>query len=74
MTMQTKSATLVKKKIVCVSPLSLKAKFRFVNEMSNLHSCKVEEETDDMFYLSSISGLYFFWVPKEGNEHWRIEK
>lgn len=72
--MKTKPIMPTKKKIVCVSPLSLKAKNRFVNEMSNLHSCKVEEETDDMFLLSSISGLYFFWLPKNGNEHWRIEK
>ena len=74
MTTTSMPATKAKTKFICVSPISRKAKNRFANEMSNLHSCKVEQETEDMFFLSSISGCYFFWVPKTGNEHWRIDK
>ena len=64
----------MKKKFVCVHPLSRKAKNRFSNEMDLFHSCKVENEDNDMLFLASLNRKYFFWVPKDGNEHWRIEK
>jgi|TARA_B100001094_G_scaffold140545_1_gene136220 hypothetical protein len=63
-----------KKKFVCVSPLSKKAKNRFANEMELFHSCAIETEENDMFFLASLNRKYFFWVPKRGNEHWRVEK
>lgn len=63
-----------KKKFVCVSPLSKKAKNRFANEMELFHSCEVENEKNDMLFLASLNKKYFFWVPKRGNEHWRVEK
>lgn len=63
-----------KKKFVCVSPLSKKAKNRFANEMELFHSCEVEIEENDMLFLASLNKKYFFWVPKRGNEHWRVEK
>jgi hypothetical protein len=63
-----------KKKFVCVSPISRKAKNRFANEMDQFHSCVVESEENDMLFLASLNKKYFFWVPKKGNDHWRIEK
>ncbi len=63
-----------KKKFVCVSPLSKKAKNRFANEMDLFHSCEVETEENNMLFLASLNRKYFFWVPKSGNEHWRVEK
>jgi hypothetical protein len=63
-----------KSKFVCVSPLSSKAKNRFANQMEKFHSCLVEQETDDMLFLASLNKQYFFWVPKKGNEHWKVEK
>jgi len=63
-----------KKKFVCVSPLSKKAKNRFANEMELFHSCEVENEENDMLFLASLNKKYFFWVPKRGNEHWRVER
>jgi hypothetical protein len=63
-----------KKKFVCVSPISSKAKNRFANQMEKFHSCLVEQEKDGMLFLASLNRQYFFWVPKTGNEHWRIEK
>jgi hypothetical protein len=63
-----------KKRFVNVTPLSSKAKNRFVNIMQSLHSCEVEQETKDMFFLVSINRQYCFWIQKNGNEHWKIEK
>lgn len=63
-----------KKQFVSVSPISSKAKNRFVNIMDSLHTCQVEQETDDKFFLVSINRQYCFWIQKDGNEHWKIER
>jgi len=63
-----------KKQFINVQPKSSKAKNRFANLMCSLHAMQVEQETDDMFFLSSINRKYFTWVPKTGNEHWEIIK
>jgi len=63
-----------KRKFVNVTPLSSKAKNRFVNIMESFHACEVEQEKDGMFFLTSINKNYRFWLQKEGNEHWRIDK
>jgi hypothetical protein len=63
-----------KKRFVSVTPLSSKSKNRFVNIMSSLHACEVEQETEDKFFLVSLNRQYCFWIQKGGNEHWRIEK
>lgn len=64
----------VKKHFVNVTPLSSKAKNRFINIMDSFHAMEVEQETHDMFFLVSINRQYCFWVQKNGNEHWKIEK
>lgn len=64
----------MKKKFVTVEPVSAKAKNRFVNIMDSLHSCQVEQEKDNMLFLASINRKYFMWLPKTGNEHWKIVK
>ena len=63
-----------KKRFVSVTPKSSKAKNRFVNVMNSLHSCEVEQETDDKLFLVSLNRMYCFWIQKNGNEHWSIEK
>jgi hypothetical protein len=63
-----------KAKFVTVSPLSSKAKNRFVNIMDSLHSCIVEQEIDNKLFLVSLNKKYCFWIQKEGNEHWKVEK
>jgi len=73
-TMISMKAPKIKKKFVNVTPLSSKAKNRFVNIMQSLHAMEVEQETDNMLFLVSINRQYCTWVPKGGNEHWRIEK
>jgi hypothetical protein len=62
----------VKRKMVNVEPISAKAKNRFVNILDSLHGCHVEQEKDDMLFLASLNKKYFMWLPKTGNEHWRI--
>ncbi len=70
--------TITKTKRVCVTPLSSKAKNRFINIMDSFHTCTVEQEKvidgSDHFFLVSMNRQYCFWVPKRGNEHWKIEK
>ena len=64
----------MKKRFVTVEPVSAKAKNRFVNIMNSFHSCEVEQEKDNLLFLASINRKYFMWLPKEGNEHWKIVK
>jgi hypothetical protein len=66
--------TKIKRKMVNVEPISAKAKNRFVNILDSLHGCHVEQEKDDMMFLASLNRKYFMWLPKDGNEHWRIVK
>ena len=63
-----------KKQFVSVTPLSSKAKNRFVNIMQSLHAMEVEQETETQLFLVSINRMYCTWIPKEGNEHWEICK
>jgi hypothetical protein len=67
-----------KLKRVSVIPQSSKAKNRFANIMDNFHTCTVEQEKlidgVDHLFLVSMNKMYCFWVPKKGNEHWKIEK
>ena len=66
--------TKIKRKMVNVEPISAKAKNRCVNILDSLHGCHVEQEKDDMLFLASLNKKYFMWLPKTGNEHWRIVK
>jgi hypothetical protein len=63
-----------KKKFVNVTPLSSKAKNRFTNIMECFHACEVEQEKNNLLFLVSLNRKYCFWLQKEGNEHWRIDK
>lgn len=66
--------TKIKRKMVNVEPISNRARNRFANIMDNLHGCHVEQEKGDMMFLASLNKKYFMWLPKDGNEHWRIVK
>lgn len=66
--------TAIKQKMICVEPVSRKAKNRFANEMDKLHSCVIEKEDGQFMFLSSISGRYFFWMHKSDDKDWRIIK
>ena len=64
----------MKPKFVCVEPKNSKAKNRFYNLMNELHSCRVEQETEDQMFLSSITGKYHFWMNKINDENWNLIK
>lgn len=64
----------MKKKFVCVSPITSKSKNRFCNMMDSLHSCVVEQEDDTRMFLSSISGRYHFWMMKKDDPNWMTVK
>jgi hypothetical protein len=63
-----------KRKFVNVTPLSSEAKNRFTDIMHSFHACTVEQENNDLMFLISLNKRYCFWIQKEGNEHWKIEK
>ena len=44
----------MKSKFVCVTPKSSKAKNRFCNIMENFHSCKVEQEKDNLLKVEPV--------------------
>lgn len=64
----------VKRKFVNIEPISNLARDRFANIMDSLHGCIVEKEKDNMYFLASINKRYFMWLPKNGNEHWKLLK
>jgi len=59
---------------VNVEPISSAAKDRFVNIMNSFHACEVEQEKDEMYFLASLNKKYYMWLPKKGNEHWKVVK
>ena len=66
--------TKVKRKFVCVEPVSDRAKMRFHNEMDSLHSCYVDNEKDGMMFLASVNGKYKFAMNKSKDSNWKIVK
>jgi len=64
----------MKPKFIYVEPKTSKAKNRFYNLMNELHSCRVEQETEDQVFLSSITGKYNFWMNKTNDENWMVIK
>ena len=42
--------------------------------MDELHSCRVEQETEDKMFLASISGRYHFWMNKMNDDNWEVIK
>lgn len=65
--------TQTKAKIVYLTPVSKAAKSQFYFDMSLLHSCRVREETEDLYYVESITKGCSFWIPKDGNSDWKVE-
>lgn len=64
----------MKKQFVCVTPISSIARNRFIEDMDSFHSCQVKDQTEKLYYLTSLNGQYCFWVQKKGNEHWKVER
>lgn len=63
-----------KTKFVCVTPISQQAKQHFIHDMDLFHSCRVQEERGENLHLQSLNYQYTFWVPKGGDDNWKVEK
>jgi hypothetical protein len=63
-----------KRKFINVVPKSSKAKNRFINQMESFHAMVVEQETDTQYFVVSLNGRYCFWLEKNNDPHWSIEK
>lgn len=58
--------------IISVIPLSDIAKDRFNNIMNKFHGCTILKRTNKLYLLESLNKKYYFWLQKDGNEHWKI--
>ncbi len=67
-------ATMIKRKFICVEPVSSMAKLRFDTEMDSLHSCYLDDEQNGILFLSSVNGKYKFTVNKKEDSNWQIVK
>ena len=63
-----------KKKFVYLTPISFQAKVDFIDLMNSFHSCEVKAEKDDMILVTTLNQEHTFWIPKKGNENWKVEK
>jgi hypothetical protein len=61
-------------KYIYITPLTTNAKFFFNVELDSFHTCKIEEETDERYLVSSINQKRKFWIDKNGNSHWTVTK
>ena len=50
----------MKKEFICVKPKSRQANDRFLSDMRQLHSCRVNKRSDGLTFVESISGKYSF--------------
>ena len=64
----------MKTEFICVKPRTSEARDRFINNMHNLHSCRVDKREYGKVYLSSISGKYLFSIHEGGDDNWEIIK
>jgi hypothetical protein len=67
-------STTVKRKFICVEPVSSISKIRFDTEMDNLHSCFVDDEKEGIMFLTSVTGKYKVTVNKKKDSNWQIVK
>lgn len=67
-------ATAIKRKFVCVEPISSMAKLRFDTEMDHLHSCYIDDEKDGTLFLTSVNGKYKFSMKKKEDKNWIVVK
>jgi hypothetical protein len=59
---------------ILVEPISKTANQRFSGLMCKLHTCIIENETEDEFYLNSANKRYRFVIKKKNDLHWKIVK
>ena len=62
----------MKKEFICVKPKSIVAKDRFLSDMRQLHSCRVNSRRDGLTFVESISGNYSFCLNENSDDHWEV--
>ena len=65
---------MIKSEFICVKPKSRQANDRFLNDMRQLHSCRVNERRDGLTFVESISKKYSFCLNVESDDHWEVIK
>ena len=62
----------MKKEFICVKPKSIVAKDRFLSDMRELHSCRVNSRRNGLTFVESISGNYSFCLNENSDDHWEV--
>ena len=62
----------MKQQFICVQPRTTEALNRFDTDMDRLHSCKILEEREQSYVLSSITNRYSFEIRKSLIETGRL--
>ena len=65
---------MIKSEFICVKPKSRQANDRFLNDMRQLHSCRVNERRDGLTFVESISGKYSFCLNEYSDDYWEVIK
>ena len=65
---------MIKSEFICVKPKSRQANDRFLNDMRQLHSCRVNERRDGLTFVESISGKYSVCLNEHSDDHWEVIK
>ena len=65
---------ITKTKFVTVQPKSEHDKQKFAGIMDQLHSCRVVQESEDNYILSSITNRYSFEMKKINDQNWEVIK
>ena len=65
---------MIKSEFICVKPKSRQANDRFLNDMRQLHSCRVNKRSDGLTFVESISKKYSFCLNEESDDHWEVIK
>ena len=65
---------MIKSEFICVKPKSRQENDRFLNDMRQLHSCRVNDRRDGLTFVESISGKYSFCLNENSDDHWEVIK
>jgi hypothetical protein len=58
--------------LATVTPISRKAKNRFVNIMENNAQCIIEQHKGNKVFLTSMNKRYHFWVTIDNDLDWMV--
>ncbi len=65
---------IMKQQFICVQPRTGDAQYRFDTDMDKLHSCRIMQEDESKYVLSSITERYSFEMRKGYDKNWEVIK